>query len=303
MLTLISVPRAFSGRTAVIQNSAIGSWVRLDAKCEVILFGDDPGVAEAGLHHGVRHEPRVTRTPQGTPILGDIFERADSMARHPLLCFVNTDIVLFDDVLAATRLAAAARRNFLIVSSRFNYRIEEPLTFSNGWDHALRASVRRQGRMYPAGGSDIFIYPRGLFGPVPPFAIGRSFWDNWLMDHALRSGASLIDATQMITAVHQEHDYRHISGMPADPKDDELIPMTEEGRGNLALARRLGRLATVYDATEILTADGRLVSTLRPRLVGRRVKAWLRRAGPAVAPRSWQTLTRLRKSLLRARGR
>jgi hypothetical protein len=271
--------------------------------CEVILFGDDPGVAEAALYHGVRNEPRVTRTPQGTPILSDIFARADSIARHPLLCFVNTDVVLFDDVLAATRRVAAARQSFLIVSSRFNYRIDEPLTFSNGWDYALRARVRRQGRMYPAGGSDIFIYPRGLFGLVPPFAIGRSFWDNWLMDHALRSGASLVDATQMITAVHQEHDYRHIAGMVADPKDDELISMTEEGRGNLALARRLGRLATVYDATEILTADGRLVSTLRPGLVRRRVKAWLRRAGPAVAPRSWQALTRLREALLRRRRR
>jgi hypothetical protein len=302
MLTLISVPRAFSGRTAAIQHSAIGSWVRLDPNCEVILFGDDPGVAEAAFYHGVRHEPRVTRTPQGTPILSDIFARADLVARHPLLCFVNTDVVLFDDVIAATKHVAAARRHFLIVSSRFNYRIEEPLTFSNGWHHALRVRVRRQGRMYPAGGSDIFIYPRGLFGPVPPFAIGRNFWDNWLMDHALRSGASLIDATQMITAAHQEHDYQHIAGMPADSKDDRPIFMTEEGRGNLALARQLGRLATVYDATEILTADGRLVSTLRPALVGRRIKAWLRRAGPAMAPRSWHTLTRLREALLRSRG-
>src|SRR5262249_21643919 len=112
----------------------------------------------------------------------------------------------------------------------------------------------------------------------------------------------LIDATQMITAVHQEHDYQHISGMPAAPKDDEPISKTEEGRENLALARRLGRLATVYDATEILTADGRLVSTLRPALVGRRIKAWLRRAGPAVAPTSWATLMRLRGALLRRRG-
>ena len=68
MLTLFTIPKAFSGRIGLLQANAIGSWVRLNANCEVILFGDDPGVAEAAARFGVRHESQVTRTPQGTPV-------------------------------------------------------------------------------------------------------------------------------------------------------------------------------------------------------------------------------------------
>jgi len=301
MLTLFSVPRAFSGHTGVIQHNAIESWVRLDADCEVILFGDDAGVAEASRRHGVKHEPQVMRTPQGTPILRDVFDRADAIARHSTLCFVNADIVLFVEILAAMRRVAATHRRFLIVASRFNSQIEEPLVFDDGWDRALRVTARNEGRMYPAAGSDIFIYPRGLFGTVPPFAIGRNFWDNWLMHRALENGARLIDATEIITAVHQDHDYSHVPDMPTDAKKGPVV-INGEGQQNLALAGGVGRLTTVYDATEILTADGRLVSTLRPRLVRRRIKAWLRRAAGILAPRLWTMLSRLRHAVSQQRG-
>ena len=139
MLTLFTIPKAFSGRIGLLQANAIGSWVRLNANCEVILFGDDPGVAEAAARFGVRHESQVTRTPQGTPVLSDIFARADAIARHPLLCFVNSDIILFNDVVTAARMVAARYRHFLMVSSRFNLRIQEVLAFGPDWDRDLRA--------------------------------------------------------------------------------------------------------------------------------------------------------------------
>jgi hypothetical protein len=294
MLTLFSLPRAFSGSTGLIQDNAIGSWVRLGAGCEVILFGDDAGVGEAARRHGARHEPQVTRTAQGTPILSDVFARAQAIASNPMLCFVNADIILFDEVLAATRRVAAVHQRFLIVSSRFNHWIEEPLVFAAGWDRELRALARGIGDMYPAAGSDIFIFPRGLFDTIPPFAIGRSFWDNWLMYHARASRAPLIDATDAITAVHQNHDYGHVAGLPPGPDSSKLFHLTEEGRMNLALAGGVGRLTTAYDATEVLTANRELHSTLRPRLIRRRLKASVRRAASSVAPGAWKMLCRLR---------
>ena len=48
----------------MLQANAIGSWIRLNASCEVILFGDDPGVAEAAARFGVRHEPQLARNPR-----------------------------------------------------------------------------------------------------------------------------------------------------------------------------------------------------------------------------------------------
>ena len=282
MLTLFTIPKAFSGRIGLLQANAIGSWVRLNANCEVILFGDDPGVAEAAARFGVRHELQVTRTPQGTPVLSDIFARADAIACHPLLCFVNADIILFNDVITAAQVLTARYRHFLMVSSRFNLGVEEQLAFGPGWDRNLRAQAAQESRMYPAAGSDIFVYPRGLFGAVPPFAVGRGYWDNWLMLRARQRGASLIDATNAVIAVHQDHAYGHVFDSSAG--DEKEVLASEEGRRNLELAGGRARLYTVYDATAVLTPTGTLRSTLLPSLIWRRVKAWLRRAIRLVRP-------------------
>ena len=293
MLTLFTIPRSFTGDTGIIQDNAIGSWSRLGPGCETILFGDDPGVAEAATRHGARHVPGVLRNSVGTPLLGDVFARADAIASHSILCFVNADIVLFGDILVAIgRLSG----DFLMVSSRFNCRITGPLAFGPGWDHDLRARALAEARMYPAGGSDIFAYRRGLFGAVPPFAIGRGYWDNWLMLHARQRGARLVDATPVIVALHQEHDYAHIPGITAQAKDGPFpTQSTREIEQNLILAGGSARLHTVYDATDVLTTDGRLVSTLHPSLIRRRAKAWLRRAAarlPAPVRTLWNHLRR-----------
>jgi hypothetical protein len=284
MLTLFSIPKAFSGSAGIHQANAIGSWIRLGAECDVILFGDEPGMTQIAAKFGVRHVPELQRNSEGTPILSDVFSRADALARHPLLCFVNSDIVLFNDILAASNIVAARRRSFLMVSSRFSLQIEEALAFGPDWDQSLRERAVGESRMYPAGGSDIFVYPRGLFGAVPPFAIGRGYWDNWLIRRSVQLGASVIDATGTVVAVHLDHDYRHVvQSRPEGPSEADVLA-SAEGQRNLALAGGRGRLYTVYDATAVLTADGRLVSTLRPSLIWRRIKAWLRRMIATSAP-------------------
>ena len=49
-----------------------------------------------------------------------------------------------------------------------------------------------------------------MFGEIPKFALGRWYWDNWLVYRARRLGGALIDATACVMAIHQNHDYRHI---------------------------------------------------------------------------------------------
>jgi len=169
----------------------------------------------------------------------------------------------------------------LIVSSRFNLAITEPLCGVRR--SALRAEALKESRMYPAGGSDIFVYRRGLFGVVPPFAIGRGYWDNWLMRRARECGAALVDVTGVVVAVHQDHDYAHVTGVPAGAANDAPFAL-EEARQNLAMAGGQGRLYTVYDASVVLSRDRRLISTLRPTMLRRRGKAWLRRMLAGIAP-------------------
>ncbi|HET7849744.1 MAG TPA: hypothetical protein VFL51_11865 [Pseudolabrys sp.] len=320
MLTIFSVPKAFAGHTAIIQDNAIGSWTRLAQPCDIVLFGDDPGVAEAAVRHKVQHEPRIGRNEFGTPVIADLFARMDALARRPLLAFVNADIILLDDFLPAVEAIVHSRRTplplipaqagiqtyreggnvpgsplsrgraestepalpaaqgrFLAVASRFNCRIDAPLAFEPGWDARLRARARKENRMYPAAGSDLFVYPRGLFAAVPPFAIGRGYWDNWLMREARRRGGDLIDMTAAVTAVHHVHTYDTVAGLPAGGASDSHVYETEEGRRNLALAGGRARLYTVYDANRIMRPERTLRPAWRPSLFFRPAKASLRR--------------------------
>lgn len=276
MLTLFTIPRSFAGGADIGQNNAIASWRRLPLPCEIILFGDDDGIAEAASKHGVKHIPHVIRTASGTPILDSVFSRANEIASQPLLCFVNADIILLDDFVTALQAVETRSRQFLMISSRFNTCIQNALTFDPNWQIALRQRVRSEGRMYPAGGSDIFAYRRNLFASIPPFAIGRGYWDNWLMYAAIKRGASLIDATDVVTAIHQDHDYSHARQVSGGGGIAELLT-TQEAAANLEMAGGRAQLFTAYDATHILDRDLKLRTSSHPAFLWRPLKAGLRR--------------------------
>src|SRR6187402_2209247 len=105
MLTLFTTAKAFKGHNALIQRNALQSWARLRPQTEVLLFGDDEGSAEIAQEFGFRHIPEVACNDFGTPLIGDIFEQAQKMASNPLVCYINADIILFDDFLPAVKYA------------------------------------------------------------------------------------------------------------------------------------------------------------------------------------------------------
>src|ERR1700730_11283171 len=98
MLTLFSIPKPFVGHLGVIQRNALGSWVRLAKDVQVILIGNEDGIAEAACEFGAEHVAEVERTRYGTPVVSSAFSTAARAARHRLLCYVNGDIMFTDDL-------------------------------------------------------------------------------------------------------------------------------------------------------------------------------------------------------------
>src|SRR5215471_6752935 len=101
MLTIFSTAKPFQGHNAIIQRNALESWRRLDAEIEIILLGDDPGVAEVCQELHLRHEPKVKHNESGAPLLNDLFERAQQAARHETVGYCNADIILTADFVRA----------------------------------------------------------------------------------------------------------------------------------------------------------------------------------------------------------
>jgi len=285
VLTVFSIPKAFVGHIAVIQRNALSSWIRLGEGVQVILFGDDEGVAEAAREAGAEHVAEIDRNEYGTPLLNSAFSTAAQMARNPLLCYVNGDMMFTDEL---TRAAALIRkRNFLMVGHRWNVDITEPWDFSDPqWRKKLVTFTRDHGVRYLDNAIDYFVFPRHSKLTIqPPFAIGRTLWDNYLLFRCRQLGYPLIEATAVITAVHQNHDYAHL------PNGNPCIFGGPEADANKKLLGDEVRAFALFDATHRLTEFGLKKTRILP--------GWRRRELAALHPRLLKAIVAIKKILRR----
>ena len=249
MLTLFAIPKAFHGHNEIIQINAIRSWLALDPRPEIILLGKDEGTAEVASKLGVKHIANVECNEYGTPLVSSIFSIAHDAARYPLLCYINADIILLSDFLPAIQ--QVERQSYLIIGQRRDIDLTELIDFETpDWEARLRDLVKEKGKLHPPTGIDYFVFPRGLYRNIPPFAVGRTAWDNWLVYQARKLKASLIDATGSITAVHQNHDYSH------HPQGEVAVWKGPEAIRNLELRGGPDNGFTLEEANWVLTPRG-----------------------------------------------
>ncbi|MCJ7514280.1 MAG: hypothetical protein MUO23_15105, partial [Anaerolineales bacterium] len=194
MLTIFSAPKPFTNpHISLIQGNAIRSWLGLGAEVNVLVVGDEPGLAEAADGLQVRWISGVERNSHGTPRLDSIFHLARTASSQPLMAYVNADILLLPDLVEAARAVQAECADFLMVGQRWDLGVANLLEGGEAGQRVLRDRVAREGVLHPAGGSDYFVFPRQCFADLPAFAIGRSGWDNWMIYHARRNRWPVVD--------------------------------------------------------------------------------------------------------------
>ena len=213
-ITIFTVPKAFEGHIGTIQRNAIHSWTLLQPKPQILLFGNEKGVEEACKTFDVTHVPQIQFNEYGTPLLDGIFRQAHELARGSILSYVNTDIILFNDFLQAVeQLQTASFNRFLMIGQRSDLDITEPLNFEMAtWETELRNWVGKMGTLAPVICKDYFVFPKPLYADIRPFAVGRGHWDNWIVYHAYQLSIPVVDATDVVTVIHQNHGYAHLSG-------------------------------------------------------------------------------------------
>jgi hypothetical protein len=292
-LTIFSAPKPFTGaHIATIQRNAIGSWLQMGEGVEVLLVGDEPGLAEAASDLGVRHLPAVKRNEQGTPLVSSIFNLAGQASSADLMMFTNTDMVYLSETPAIIAKTHEQVADFVLLGQRHDLDVREQMDFAAGWEERLRGEVRKRGKLHPHGGSDYFIFPKRLFVEIPDFAIGRAGWDNWMIYQAISRGWLAIDATKSLLAIHQSHDYAHLDSERGHQRHTET---TE----NIAKAGGMRKMHMLLDV-EYELVDGHI----RP--AGPSFIRWLRKIERSLQPdeavaRGWRRpALRLLRKLRRA---
>lgn len=275
MLTIFSSPRPFTEkRFEKIQMNALDSWVRLKPRPDIILFGDkrhEQGIdmlarklsGHARRIAQYRWETDIKRNRWGTPLVGDLMINAQRMAQTDFVAWVNTDIILLQDFMEAIKQVERQLRQFLLIGAKWRLYGEPPeIDFTrDDWQRHVRKLCKHGGERQPRSGSNYQVFTNGLFRghlykrlddrpshkedfPVeyPPIAWGRIRMDTWLVWQCLRREIPVIDATDAILAVHQDH--RHI-GKRVIPQDsgseeiglqDKLTERRESGGGRISNA-------------------------------------------------------------------
>jgi hypothetical protein len=212
-LTLFTAPKPFKDpHISVIQTNALKSWQALGDQVEIIVLGADEGVAEKIAELGIRHIPQVACNDKGTPLISSMIDLARQNSSSPYLCIVNTDIILFPDLLLAMENTATRLERFLIIGQRWDMDVTRELPAGHDKFAQFKKEVFQLGELHPPMGSDYFLFPRECYQRIPDLAIGRAGWDNWFIFKSRFERWAVIDASHDVTIVHQNHDYRHLPG-------------------------------------------------------------------------------------------
>jgi hypothetical protein len=248
MLTLFSCPKAFRGHINIIQRNAVQSWRRLGPGVEVILMGDDEGTAQVANEFGVHHIPDVARNASGTPLISSLFEKAEQHATSERMCYANADLILMSNFIRAIKRVVIKMPQSLMVGRRWNLDLKEPVDFNTNWEEWLLTQIAHRGKLHYHFAIDYFVFPKGILSEIPPFAVGRPGWDIWMLYRAHRLNIPMVDLTQMVSVVHQNHDYSHHPAGWAGAMKGEEAKQNMELSGDVAYS--------LLDAQYCLTEKG-----------------------------------------------
>lgn len=276
-MTIFTCPKPFTNpHTRLIQMNAIMSWLQLRPQPEIMLMGDDDGVEDMAKEYALSHIGDIVKNQYGTPLVSDLFNKAQANATNDIVAYMNTDMIFGQDFVQAVELCSK-KKHILMVGRRWNYDIRDPIQCNE------RARVDRlQADVYVAGekgcitAMDYFVFRRGAVLDMPKFAVGRGGWDNWLLGYGVRKRWSVCDASEGVIAIHQNHAYEHV---PAGTGQAWAGPETDQ---NYALIANREHIYRITDASFVLK-DNTLQPARGPQYVYRRVERM-----HVVSPKLWK---------------
>lgn len=232
MITIFSTPKNFEGIFDIIQKNAINSWRALGNDIEIIIFGDSKGAKEIAENFAAIYIPIVKKSSNGVPILSDLFAQAEEIAKYKILTFINADIMLPFNFIDIFKKIEIRFKKFLMVGYRWDLEIKEEINFEKINDiQVFWKNLLINAKKHPSSGIDFFIFKKKTFRSLPDFIIGRPGYDNWLIWYARRRLIPVVDISNKIRVIHQNHHF-NFHNVNKDPK----IHLEEDGLENKRLA-------------------------------------------------------------------
>lgn len=215
-ITFICCPKPFTQEFYDIQNNAIISWTKLESVNQIIVCGDEIGVKEYSeklLNTVDRRKleiiyiKNIPTNEYGTPLVDEIF-KLGSQYCEKYVCYINSDIILLSDFDRTFEEYVNLNKetdHCLIVGQRWDWNNPIQINFNDvNWEKNTKKIALKDGELHAPSGIDYFLHTKTTYPFIYPFAIGKFWWDNWLMGNAFkRNTVKTVDVTESVFAIHQ----------------------------------------------------------------------------------------------------
>lgn len=210
------------------------------------------------------HIPDIPVNEFGTPYLDAAFQRAQQIAKNDLMCYVNADIIFFEDILVSFE--HIPFKKYLIVGSRWDIDVDHLIDFHTpSSSQSFKNAVLSNASLKHQLGSDYFIFKKHSLGELPAFVVGRPYWDYWMIYNARANHFPVIDASHSIMDVHQNHMYAHVSGGIDDTWYGPEADANNEHVGD-------ERHFTLWDCTHLIDESHTICETKGERYLNRKIR-------------------------------
>ncbi len=236
MLTIFGIPKPFRGHINIIQRNAIKSWILLRPKCEIILLNDEENTTcKVAKEFGIRCITDVKRNKFGLPLFKDVFTKSIEQSKNKILADVACDVILMNDFLKTVKQMSFPK--FLMMGRALDLNVKEKIDFNSvNWEQKLRERINKEGKLEGSSAANYFVFPNDLRFNFPTFTAGQRGVDNWLIYRARSLKVPVVDATEVVSFIHQNHETCKIN------RDEIKLNLTE--------------MCTLRDADWILTSNG-----------------------------------------------
>lgn len=206
-VTIFSSPRPFTDpHISMIQRNGIGSWLELRPRPQVLLVGNEEGVADVARELNVTHVPDVATTEDGIPLRDSIHALAHRYAHHDMVCLINADIIILSNFYECIR--RIPFKQYVATGRRFDMDIDWPIPFeSDRWRDELEALRKRSGVLHGPSAVDYVVYQKSIDPPIlPPFPVHLPGWDGWYLFQCKKQRIPIVNMDIAVTAIHQTHE-------------------------------------------------------------------------------------------------
>jgi hypothetical protein len=234
-------PKPFIEPFNIVQKNAIKSWKNVKhesvSNVRIIILGDEEGVEDFCKETECEHDKDLKYNKYGTPLVNNIFEKIKTIGieeetkypeEHVVCCYINCDIVIFNEFLEnivsfvhshcsphsphSPQSHNILNDPWLLVGTRWDvdgvYEIDYE---ESNWEERIKKYAKENGVDHGCGGIDYFIFSPQTYDYIYPFALGKFVWDRWLVGNVFRRDSTTVDISLTNFIVHQNSPWYQVA--------------------------------------------------------------------------------------------